>query len=67
MATPTGQAPALNAAQAVALTLLRDGHTTHSIHALTGVTPDDLYPLAAAHNITPPDGTGTSKSRRTAR
>lgn len=59
MATPaiTGQPPALTVGQAVALTLLRDGYTQRTMQARTNVTPDDLYRLAALHDITAPHGT----------
>ncbi|TLQ38740.1 hypothetical protein [Streptomyces marianii] len=59
METPaiTGQPPALTVGQAVALTLLRDGYTQRTIQARTDVTPDDLYRLAALHDITAPHGT----------
>lgn len=49
--------PALTVAQAVALTLLRDGYTQRTITARTGTEPTDLYRLAALHDITAPHGT----------
>ncbi|MEV6841072.1 hypothetical protein AB0N17_42465 [Streptomyces sp. NPDC051133] len=49
--------PALTAAQAVALTLLRDGFTQRTITTRTGIEPSDLYRLAALHGITAPHGT----------
>ncbi|TLS45732.1 hypothetical protein FE633_13270 [Streptomyces montanus] len=59
MATPLipSPRPTLTAAQAVALTLLRDGYTQRTITARTGVEPDDLYRLAMLHDITAPHGT----------
>jgi len=59
MATPatSSRPPALTAAQAVALALLKHGHTQRTIQARTDVTPDVLYALAAAWDITAPCGT----------
>jgi RNA polymerase sigma-70 factor (ECF subfamily) len=65
-ATP-GQRPALTAAQAVALALLKHGHTQRTIQARTGVTPDALYRLAAAWDITAPCGTVEGHACHTAR
>ncbi|MFD0068729.1 hypothetical protein ACFV99_39935 [Streptomyces sp. NPDC059944] len=48
---------ALTAAQAVALSLLRDGYTQRTILARTDTQPGDLYRLAALHAITAPHGT----------
>ncbi|MFI6881134.1 hypothetical protein ACIBL6_47590 [Streptomyces sp. NPDC050400] len=47
----------LTAQEAVALTLLRDGYTQRTIYTRTGVTGEDLFPLAAVHGITAPHGT----------
>ncbi|MEU9413562.1 hypothetical protein AB0E08_48830 [Streptomyces sp. NPDC048281] len=49
--------PSLNASQAVALILLRDGYTERTIAARTGTEPTALYQLAAQHDITAPHGT----------
>jgi RNA polymerase sigma-70 factor (ECF subfamily) len=49
--------PALTAAQAVALTMLRDGYTQRTITIRTGTEPTDLYRLAALHDISAPHGT----------
>ncbi|MGI5142602.1 MULTISPECIES: hypothetical protein [unclassified Streptomyces] len=45
----------LDAAQAVALSLLQDGFSASDISLLTGVT-DELYDLATEHGITAPCG-----------
>lgn len=47
----------MNASQAVALTLLRDGYTQRTITARTGIEPTDLYALAARNGISAPHGT----------
>jgi RNA polymerase sigma-70 factor (ECF subfamily) len=49
--------PRLTASAAVALTLLRDGYSERAIHRRTGITPEVLYPLAAAHHVTAPCST----------
>lgn len=46
----------LTASAAVALTLLRDGHTAQAIARRTGIAPEDLYQLAAEHDVTAPHG-----------
>lgn len=48
---------ALTVAQAVALTMLRDGFRQRQITFRTGIEPTDLYRLAALHGITAPHGT----------
>src|SRR4051812_25360811 len=48
---------ALTLMQAVALGLLRDGFKQRTITARTGIQADELYRLAALHNITAPHGT----------
>lgn len=59
MATPaiTNTPLALTASEAVALTLLRDGYRERGIRTRTGLTPGDLYRLAAVHDITASHGT----------
>ena len=49
--------PRLTASAAVALTLLRDGYSERAIDRRTGITPEVLYPLAAAHHVTAPCST----------
>jgi hypothetical protein len=69
MATPAtpGPRPALTAAQAVALALLKCGYTQRTIQARTDVGPDTLYALAAAWDITAPCGSIEGHACHTAR
>ncbi|KMS74237.1 hypothetical protein ACM01_15080 [Streptomyces viridochromogenes] len=48
---------ALTTAQAVALHLLADGFTADDIRLRTEIVPEDLYRLAALHNVPGPHGT----------
>ena len=63
----SGQPPALTAAQAVALALLRLGYTQRTIHTRTDITPGTLYALAAAWDVTAPCGTVEGHACHTAR
>ncbi|WP_326581728.1 hypothetical protein OIE69_43970 (plasmid) [Actinacidiphila glaucinigra] len=56
-ATAEDERPRLSAAQAVALTLLRDGSPAATIQRRTGIALQGLYPLAVAWQITAPCGT----------
>jgi hypothetical protein len=68
MATPANpDRPALTAAQAVALALLKHGYTQKTIQARTDIAPDTLYVLAAAWDITAPCGTVEGHACHTAR
>lgn len=59
--------PALTAAEAVALSLLRDGYAARTIHTRTGTGPEALYRLAAAWGVTAPCGTVEGHDCHTAR
>ncbi|MGP3777071.1 hypothetical protein ACTWJ8_40185 (plasmid) [Streptomyces sp. SDT5-1] len=55
--TPSLSPALLTASEAVALVLLRDGHSERAITQRTDVPAATLYPLAATHGITAPHGT----------
>ncbi|MDG9709713.1 hypothetical protein [Streptomyces sp. DH10] len=60
--------PALTTAEALALDLLADGFSADDIRLRTEIAPDDLYRLAALHNVPAPHGTvegfGCHRARR---
>lgn len=49
--------PALTTAQALALDLMADGFADDDITVRTEIEPEDLYRLAAQHNVPAPHGT----------
>ena len=59
MAIPVTPAipPALTTAQALALDLMADGFGDDDITMRTEIEPEDLYQLAAQHNVPAPHGT----------
>ncbi|MFD8078171.1 hypothetical protein ACFV3E_36590 [Streptomyces sp. NPDC059718] len=65
--SPTDDRPQLTAAQAVALSLLADDHRADQIQRRTGVESHELYPLAAAWQVTPACGTAEGAEVRLAR
>ncbi|MCQ8833783.1 hypothetical protein [Streptomyces malaysiensis] len=66
-ATPTSP-PAVTTAEALALDLMADGFSADDIRLRTEIAPDDLYRLAALHNVPSPHGTiegfGCHRARR---
>lgn len=66
-AAPTSP-PTLTAAEALALDLMADGFSADDIRLRTEVAPDDLYRLAALHDVPSPhstiEGFGCHRARR---